>query len=445
MDASDYQDGAGRVRVRARIEIDGPKRLVIREIPFSTTTSSLIASIESAVQRGKVAVSSIDDFTTDKVEIALTPSRGVSAEDVLPQLYAYTDCEVSVASNIVVIEKNRPVEITVSEFLSAFAAHLKRVIKLELEYELQVLMDRRHWLTLEQIFIENRVYKRLETIKTEPGLGKAVRAGLEPFRKLFVREVTDEDVRKLLELRIRRISAYDLERTRGEIDDIVRKIRECEGRLKALTRTAAAFVEGLVEKYGDKYPRRTEITSFESVDRKAVARANIRLGYDPDTGFFGSAVRGEGAQITVSEYDRILVVTSDGTYRVMAPADKVLLPGRLLMCEVFDKDKGADLLLVYRDENRVAWGKRVHVAGFITDKTYDLVRGSSHGIDALSDGKKNEKLRLRFVPAKRQRLKEIVVDTRRIRPCGLAARGTLLHSKPVASVRVLSGPSGSQE
>ncbi len=445
MEVTEYQDGAGRVRVRARIEIDGPKRLVVREIPFGTTTASLIASIESAVQRGKVAISSIDDFTTEKVEIELTPARGVSAEDVLPQLYAYTDCEVSVPSNIVVIDNNRPVEITVSQYLAEFAAHLKRVIKLELEYELGVLNDRRHWLTLEQIFIENRVYKRIETVKTEAGIGKAVRAGLEPFRKLFVRELTDEDIRKLLDLRIRRISAYDLERTRAEIDDIVRKIRECEARLKALTKTATAFVAGLLEKYRDRYPRRTEITSFEAVDRRAVARANIRLGYDSTTGFFGAAVRGDGLQISVSEYDRVLVVTSDGTYRVMAPADKVLLPGKLLRCEVFDKDKGADLLLVYRDSNRVAWGKRLHVSGFITDKTYDLVRGSEHGIDHLSDGSRGEKVRLRFVPAKRQRLKEVVVDTATIRPCGLAARGTRLHAKPVASVRAVSQQAGQRD
>ncbi len=441
MDVADYEDGAGRVRVRARIDIDGPKRLVIREVPFSTTTASLITSIETAVQRGKVAVSSIDDFTTAKVEIELTPSRGVSAEDVLPQLYAYTDCEVSVASNLVVIQDNRPVELTVSQFLSEFSVHLKRVIKLELEHELGLLQDRRHWLTLEQIFIENRIYKRIETVKTEAGIYKTVRTGLEAFKKLFIRELTEDDIKRLLELRIRRISAYDLERTRGEIDDIVRKIKECEAKLKALTKTAIGFLERLVERYSERYPRRTEIASFEAVDRKAVARANIRLGYDSSTGFFGSSVRGDGTQISVSEYDRVLAVTSDGTYRVMAPPEKILLPGKLLRCQVFDKDNGADLLFAYRDENRVAWGKRVHVAGFITDKTYDLVRGSSHGIDYLGEGVREEKLRLRFVPAKRQRLKEAYFDTRNIRPCGIAARGTRLHAKAVASIRAVSGRS----
>jgi topoisomerase IV subunit A len=439
MDAADYQDGAGRVRVRARIEIDGPKRLVVREVAFGTTTTSLIASIEAAVQRGKVAISSIDDFTTENVEIELTPSRGVSAEDVLPQLFAYTDCEVSVASNIVVIENNRPIEVTISQFLAAFAVHLKRVLKLELEYELGVLRDREHWLTLERIFIENRIYKRIETVKTEAGISKAVRAGLEPFSGLFVRELTEDDIKKLLELRIRRISAYDLERTKGEIDDIVRQIGQADAKLKALTRTAMTFVEGLLERYRARYPRRTEITSFEAVDRKAVARANIRLGYDSTTGFFGSAVRGDGLSVSVSEYDRVLAVTADGTYRVLAPPEKILLPGKLLHCSIFDKEKGADLLAVYRDESRVAWGKRIHISGFITDKTYDLARGSATGIDYLRDGTRDEKLRLRFVPAKRQRLKEIEVNTRMIRPCGLTARGTRLHAKPVASVRALAG------
>jgi len=442
MDVADYQDGEGRVRVRARIDIDGPKRLVIREIPFGTTTASLIASIEAAVQRGKVAVSSIDDFTTEKVEIELTPSRGVGAEDVLPQLYAYTDCEVSVASNIVVIQDNRPVEVTVSQFLAEFCSHLKRVIKLELEYELGVLRDRQHWLTLEQIFIENRIYKRIEAAKTEAGITKTVRTGLEPFSRLFLRELTDEDIKRLVELRIRRISAYDLERTRGEIDDIVRKIRECEAKLKSLTRSAVSFVESLIERYRDRYPRRTEITSFETVDRKAVARANIRLAYDSATGFFGSSVRGDGLQITVTEYDRVLAVTGDGTYRIMAPAEKVLLPGKLLRCQLFDKEKGTDLVLAYRDANRVAWGKRVHISGFITDKTYDVVRGSPYGVEYLSDGTRPENLRLRFVPAKRQRLKEAYFNTRDIRPCGIAARGTRLHAKPAASIKAAGGRAG---
>jgi topoisomerase IV subunit A len=317
--------------------------------------------------------------------------------------------------------------------------HLKKVLKLELEYELGVLRDREHWLTLERIFIENRIYKRIETVKTEAGIGRAVRTGLEPFSRYFVRELAEEDIKKLLELRIRRISAYDLEKTRGEIDDIVRKIGEAEAKLKSLTKTAVTFVEGLLERYRERYPRRTEITSFEAVDRKAVARANIRLGYESTTGFFGSSVRGDGLSVSVSEYDRVLVVTADGTYRVLAPPDKTLLPGKLLLCSIFDKEKGADLLFVYRDESRVAWGKRVHVSGFITDKTYDLVRGSATGIDYLQDGSRDQKLRLRFVPAKRQRLKEIEVNTRAIRLCGLAARGTRLHAKAVNSVRPFAG------
>ncbi len=211
---------------------------------------------------------------------------------------------------------------------------------MELEHELGLLEDRRHWLTLEQIFIENRIYKRIETVKTEAGITKTVRTGLEAFKKLFVRALTDDDIKKLLELRIRRISAYDLERTEGEIDDIVRKIKECEAKLKSLTKTAIGFLEGLVERYRERYPRRTEIASFEAVDRKAVARANIRLGYDSSTGFFGSSVRGDGTQISVSEYDRVIAVTSDGTYRVMAPPEKIAAAGKAAAVRVVRQGKG---------------------------------------------------------------------------------------------------------
>ncbi len=438
-DITDYDDGRGRVRARASIEISSPKKLVIREIPYSTTTSSLISSIESAIQKGKVSVATIDDFTSEKVEIELTTSRGVKSEEVLPQLYAYTDCEVSLHSNIVVIRDNRPIEITVTDYLREFTALLKRQIKAELEHELGELDDRRHWLTLEMIFIENKVYGRLEAAKTEKALAATVRTGMKPFSKLFVRPMTDDDVRKLLELRIRRISAYDIERNRGEIDDIVAAIKRCKTRLRALTKTVITYLEGLGKEYGGSYPRRSRITTFDQVDKRSVAVAGIKLSYDAQSGFYGSSVRGGTFPLTVSEYDRILAVTADGAYRIMAPQEKLFLPARLLYCAVFDSEQGKNFTVVYRDENKVAWGKRVHIQKYITDKVYDLTGGSPTGIDYLSDRKVGRRIKLAFVPAPRQRVKSTEYDLETLKPCGISARGTRLHAKPVRRVSMVRG------
>ena len=438
IDVSEYDDGRGKIRVRARIEkVSGAQKLVIRDVPYSTTTTGLIASIEAAVQKGKVSASTISDFTADKVEIEVHLSRGATAETVIDQLYAHTDCEVSINSNIVVIRGDRPVEVTVSEYLKEFTGILKKQIKAELEHELVNLENRRHWLTLEQIFIENRVYKNIEKATTEEAVKRQVYEGMKPFRKLFVRAMADEDVSRLLDLRIRRISAYDIKKNRGEIDDIVAAIRQCNAKLKNLTKTTIGWLSGLVDKYAEQYPRKTEIETFHTVDKVAVAKANIRLSYDRDAGYFGSSMRGSEFVMNVTEYDKILIVTADGTYRIMAPPEKAWMPGPILHASVWDAQKGEHFVLVYRDSAKVAWGKRVHIERFITNKTYSLVKEGSVGIDFLSEKKNPGVLQLNMVPVKRQKIRSITVNLGKIPAGGLTARGLKLSQKAVQSVELL--------
>jgi topoisomerase-4 subunit A len=438
IDVSEYSDGAGKVKVRARIEkVSGLQKLVITEVPFSTTTTSLIASIEAAVQKGKVSVSKISDFTSDHVEIELALSRGAEPDTVMDQLYANTDCEIAISSNMVVIRNERPVEVLVSEYLKEFSLLLKKQIKAELEHELARLEDRRHWLTLERIFIENRVYKRLERAATEDAVRREVYTGMKPFSRQFVRAMTDDDVQRLLELRIRRISAYDLRKNRGEIDDIVAELRQVNRKLKNLTKTVIEWLAGLNDKYGEQFPRRTEIATFHEVDKVAVAKANIRLSYDREAGYFGSSVRGSEFVMTVTEYDRILAVTSDGTYRIMAPPEKAWMPGALLYAGIFDKAKGAHFTLIYRDANGLAWGKKVQIERFITNKTYWLAKEGSLGIDFLTDKRPSGVVKLNMVPAKRQKVKSVNVDVAKIPACGLSARGLKLTAKPIQGVEVV--------
>jgi topoisomerase-4 subunit A len=438
MDVSNYEDGQGKVLVRARIEAKDDKRVVIREVPFGTTTESLIASIEGAAQKGRVKISSIDDFTTDRVEIEITPSRGVSAHELIPQLLAYTDCSVSVSSNLIVIDGRRPIEVGVTQVLSVLTDRLREQIRLELEHERARLEDRRHWLTLEQIFVEKRVYKKIETAKTAEAVRTAVMRGMKAHEELFVRPMVDDDVTRLLDIRIRRISAFDIEKNRRDIDETISGIADIDDRLKHLTRTVIRYIEDLVERYGDHYPRRTHIDALEEVDKKAVATQSIKLSYDRDTGFFGSQVRGDAYKLSVSEFDVILGIADDGTYRVMTPPEKVLFPGKLLHCAVFDPEAGAHFTVVYRDREKIAFAKKIHIQKFIRNKEYRLIKDPGGKLDLLLPGDAAGRLHLKFAPAKRQRVKEAHFDLAKLSPTGVAARGTRLSPKPVS--RILAKP-----
>ena len=439
LDVTEYDQGRGKVRVRARIEARGDKKVVIREIPYGTTTESLIASLEAAAQKGRVKISGIDDFTTDRVEIEMALSRGVYADEVIPQLYAYTDCEVALTSNIVLIQDGRPVEWPVPEILEQLTDQLREQMERELGLELGRLHDRQHWLTLEQLFIENRVYKRIEKARTEEAVRAAVRKGMEPFADRFAREMTDEDVRRLLDIRIRRISAYDIERNRADLDAVAQDIRGVRAKLDDLTGTSVAYLEDLIERYAERYPRRSELTTFDEVDKKAVARQNLKLSYDAQTSFFGSEVRGKDFGMTVSEYDRILAISSDGSYRILAPPKKQFLPKKLLYCAPFDTERGIVLTVVYRDGSKIAFGKKVHIHKFVTNKEYRLVKDPKGRIDALIPDGKEGLLHLAFVPAKRQRVKQAQFDLREISlSATVGARGTRLAPKPVSRLKRLS-------
>jgi topoisomerase-4 subunit A len=312
VDVTDYDDGHGKVKVRARLEKRDEKTVVVREIAFGTTTESLIASIESAAQKGKVKIGAINDFTTDRVEIEIELSRGVYANE----------------------------EMGVSEVLCFLTDQLRELIKAELQHELGQLTDRKHWLDLERIFIENRVYKRIEKAKTAKTVVSAVRKGLGPFVEQLDREITDDDIDGLLKIPIRRISQYDIDKNRTDLETTVKAIKGVRGKLRKLTPTTIAYLEHLLKTYGDRHPRRSEIGSFEAVDVRAVARQNIKVAYDPESGFFGSDVKGSKYQFTVSEYDRILIVSRDGSFRIVGPEQKVLVPDKAIHAEVRKSTSG---------------------------------------------------------------------------------------------------------
>ncbi len=437
MDVSNYEDGAGKVEVRAKIESVDRKTVVVRELPFGTTTEGLIASIESAVVKGRVKISSIDDFTTDKVEIDLSIARGSDAKEVIPQLHAYTDCSVSVSSNLVVIRDRRPVQMTVTDITHELTAGLKEQLKRELEYDREQLIDRKHWLALEQIFVEKRVYKDIENKKTSEAVRKAVWDGMQKHKRLFVRPMVDEDVTRLLEVRIRRISAYDIEKNRKEIEEIDRKIKAIERKLKNMVKTTIDYLEGMIAKYGGEYPRRTKITEIKAVDKKAVARQNLRLSYDKKSSFFGTEVRGDQFKMTVSEFDFILAIAKDGTYRVMSSPEKVFFTGPIIYAELFNPDDGIEFTVIYRDKKKMAFAKKIKIEKFIRNREYRLIKDKGGRVDYLLPAGHTGKVHMDFVPAKRQRLKEADFDLTSLEMTTPTARGARMAPKPIGKVKFL--------
>ena len=368
MDVAEYNDGNGKITIRAKIERNG-RKLIVREIPATTTTESLIASIEKAVARSKIKLASINDYTTDQVEIEITPMRGYDPEKCLKALYAYTDCSVSISANLTVICDNKPCQMSVSDVIKRNTEKLRDYLQRELEIELAKLEDKFHEKTLAQIFIENRIYKRIEECKSEELVFAEVHKGLKKFRHLLKRDVTDEDIVKLLAIPIRRISLFDINKNRKDIDDILKQIEEVRKNLANLTRYAIKYLKDLIAKYAEGHERKTEIVSFERIDKQAVALNNIKVGWDRKGCYIGTSVKSE-ERVKCNEYDHLLCIERKGTYKVINIPDKMFV-GRLYYFTKYDKDQ--EYFIVYSEKKTGKFfAKRTVINKFITDKEYTL-------------------------------------------------------------------------
>jgi topoisomerase-4 subunit A len=434
LDMSEYNDGNGKVRVRARMDTSDDKRIVIREIPFGTTTESLIASVEAAARKNKIKISGISDFTSDHVEIDIHLARGVHTQDTVDALYAFTDCEVSISVNVVVIKDNKPVTMSVSDVLKHNADRTVELLRRELKLEDGHLRDRLHAKTLEQIFIENRVYKLIEDKKTQEGVTKAVIDGLEPFQKDIKREVTGEDVETLLKIPIRRISAYDINKAKHEMDEIRLRLKEIRHSLDNIIDYSIGFLQDIILKYGKQYPRRTEVVSFEKVDVREVAQRNLKLRYDRDNGYLGYEVNGS-ALFDVSQYDRILVIRKNGMYSVINVPDKLFVDKGMLHCGFIDKD--AVYSLVYKSpDTQYPYVKRCKIEQFIMQKAYLLapegavVQMFTTDTDGVIEVEYKPKPYLRVLEEKFN-LADYLVK-------GVKAQGVRLSNKEAKSVKFVS-------
>lgn len=370
MDVKEYNDGNGKILIRAVLDTKDPKRIVVRELPYGYTSESLITSIEDASKKGKLKISQISDFTTEGVEIDIHLARGIQSQDTVDALYAFTGCENSISASLLAIKDDRPHIMNVTEVIKHASDKLLEILKAELKLEERELGDRLHAKTLEQIFIENRIYKEIEEQETAEDVNKSVIDGLKPFKKIIKREVTDEDVATLLRIPIRRISLYDINKAQEEMVEIRKRLREVRKHLKALTDYAVAYLEGLLKKYGKDFPRKTEIVSLEQVDVREAAQRNLTLKYDAARGYLGYDVSG-ASQFEVSPYDRVLVIRKTGTWSVQDAPDRLFVDKGMLFCGFVDPERVYTLL--YRDEKGNPCLKRFQIDKFILKKGYDLV------------------------------------------------------------------------
>ena len=431
-DVSEYADGNGKVRVRARLDCSDPKRIVIREIPYGTNTENLIASIEDAARKNKVKISSIRDFTASQAEIEVKLPRGVYTEEVVDALYAFTDCETSISVSMMVIDEDgRPRLKRAAEILTHNVDRLVDILKLELSNEDRHLADRLHALTLEQIFIRNRIYRQIEKEKTKEKVSSAVRDGLEPFADQIGRALTVEDVDTLLRIPIRRISLYDMDKAKGEMAEIADRRLLIAAHLESIIPYAIAFLEDLIARYEQQFPRRTEIVGFDRVDVREAAKRDLKLRYDRKSGYLGYGVNGS-ALFDVSHYDRILVIRKEGSYSVIDVPDKLFVGKGMLHCGFVDEETVFSVL--YRDAAGCGYVKRCCIHKFILNKAYELVPESCKVLKLTTSDARM--FVLEYKPKPRQRIlrEEFAIADFPVR--GTKAGGIRLSTRELKSATV---------
>jgi topoisomerase-4 subunit A len=430
MDAREYEDGKGSVKVRARIKTRDESTVLITEIPPATTTDSLIGSIEDAVRKGKLKVKSINDFTSDKVEIEIKCPAGVDAEKMVDALYAFTECETTIASRIVIIKNNRPVELTVSEVLRENTDQLVAVLKRELELREKQLLDELHYRTLERIFIEERIYKKIEQCKTNEAVSAAVHEGFKPFKQELIRELAAADVERLLQVRIRRISLFDMNQHREEMARTKVELDQTRKHLKGLTKYVIGHLEALLEKYGPQYPRlTTKSARHEEVDAKAVAFKAFKVSYDRESGYVGYKVSGEEFKLECTKFDKLLLVFRDGTYKVTELPEKLFVGQELYYCGLPDRERV--FTCAYTDRE-ASYLKRFTFGGTILDKVYACIPEKSRILYFAPDTPKL--LYVRYKPAPHQKVSQQTCNPSLVEVKNPRTLGRQISIKDISSV-----------
>ena len=379
-DFTNYNDGqrGGKVRVRAKINQVDKKTLAITEIPFSTTTTTLIDSILKANDKGKIKIKKIEDNTAADVEILIHLATGISPDKTIDALYSFTNCEVSISPNACIIADESPLFTSVSNILKICTQQTHDLLKLELEIRLSELQEQWHFASLEKIFIENRIYRDIEEEETWEGVISAIDKGLKPHTKHLLRAVTEDDITRLTEIRIKRISKFDSNKADNQIAALEEKIAEVKHHLVNLTDYAIAYYKNLKDKYGKGRERKTEIRQFENINAARVAVANEKLYVNREEGFIGTSMRKDEFVTDCSDIDDIIVFTASGIMKVVKVDSKVFIGKDIIHVAVFRKnDKRTIYNVIYRDGPRGNYFvKRFPVTSMTRDKEYHVTAGT---------------------------------------------------------------------
>lgn len=443
LDYANYDDGNGKLRCRARIEELNEKTIIIKEIPYTTTTQSLTDSIEKAAKAGKIKIVSINDYTAEEVEIEIKLARGVYAKDTIKALYAFTDCEVAITPNLTLINGATPETSSVSEVLIQNTNKLRDDLQKELEIKLGNLNDKLHARLLEQIFIEERIYKNIEEETSYKAVIDCVDKGLLAFKEELLRPHTVEDIERLLEIKIKRISRYDINKQQKEIKDIRKQIRDIKKSLKDITGYTISYIDDLLEKYGQLYPRQTELTSFSEVSFRKAALSNLNVVYNRTTGFIGTQIKEESEKddltVTCSEYDKLFLIYSDGLYKFIPVSEKFYVGSDLEWVGIVKKK--CIFNLVYRDgAENYAYVKRFKTPSFILEKDYRLFTEHKRSKIIYMSFGEGQYARVNLMPSSRARTNnlDIAFDDYLIK--NAAAKGKRLSTRVVRRVSGSDGP-----
>lgn len=442
LDVSGYNDGTGssRLRCRARLDTSTKKLIRITEIPYGTTTESIIQSIENAMEKGKLKVAKIEDNTAATADILIHLPAGQDVEKTCNALYAFTECQVSISPKAVVIVDRKPVFMGVSEILKHNVDHTKETLRRELEVQLGELQESWMQVSLEKIFIENRIYKELEKSESWEQSLAMIDKKLQPFVKDFIRPVTQDDIVRLTEIKIKKIAKYEIHEAEKRIVALEKDIAQCRKNLDQLTRYTIRWFEGLRKKYGEQWPRRTELCEFESVTRAEASVENETLYIDED-GFAGYGVRKGEPVEKCSKMSDILTIDNQGVLMVRRVQEKFYVGKKLLDIRVLRPGEDWVFNMIYRDgKEGVTYAKRFHIGGFTRDKEYDLTQGtkgsrvfffSVHKTEEDSAGiavnvyLKNQFKRLR---------KPVTFDFAELRVKGRGVMGNIVTKNPVERI-----------
>lgn len=444
IDVSRYNDGerGGVIKIRAKIQkADDNKTLIITEIPFGTTTSKIIETILRANQKGKIKVRKVDDFTAESARIVVQLAPGSSSDKAIDALYAFTDCEINVSPNCCVIENKKPIFTNVSNLLRLSTENTKSLLKWELEIEKAELEERYFYTSLEKIFIENRIYKEsgYETAPNKEKLIVFVDKALTPWKPQLIREVKTEDIEKLFDIRMIRITKFDSKKADELMRDLDRKIKEAVKNLNHLTDYTIAWFESLKQKYGANYPRRTEVRNFANINVKTVVEANEKLYINREEGFIGTGLKKDEFLCNCSDIDDVIVFHKDGKYKIMRVAEKLFVGTDILHIAIFKKNDDRTVYnVVYRDgKGGVYYMKRFNVMGVSRDKEYDLTQGKPGSKVIYFTANPNgeaEVIRVALKPALHLKKMEVCKDLSDLAVKSRSARGNVLTKYEVKSV-----------